>query len=294
MALSLWQLAVKYAFHFRITFLRTVTSTKTHYCLSFANFILSTLLAQKSWPCLLVCTTAASIGSLYCFFILPNPPFHFNILKYHPMEIVSPVIPALRRQPRIHQPELQLITWNRRKSSLEPSSHLQSHSENSHNCFFLLEICNLLKKQTWLLYKVSHLLRIWSPIFTLFIPPPFYSLNVVLEQLTQHQHHFDYHKTSFRIRHNCDCKYPLSTLVASLIAGPEFASVLKKHIYLKHSSQRRCELVFVFFIKPGRFDGNGLDLVGICRLLRKTPRCSRAEKGSAGDGVCRATGTGAR
>lgn len=136
MALSPWQLAVKYAFHSRITFLRAVTSTKTHYCLSYANFILSAKLAQKSWPCLLVCTTAASIGSLYCFFILPNPPFHFYILKYHLMEIVSPVIPALRRQSRFRQPELKLITWNRRKSSLEPSSYLQSRSENSHNCFF--------------------------------------------------------------------------------------------------------------------------------------------------------------
>lgn len=217
-----------------------------------------------------------------------------SIFTFSSMEIVSPVIPALRRQPWFRQPELRLITWSCRKSSLEPSSHLQSHSENSHNCFFLLEICNLLKKQTRLLYKVSHLLRISSPIFTLFIPPPFYSLNVVLEQLTPHQHHFDYHKTSFCIRHNCDCKYPLSALVALLIAGPEFASLLKKHIYLKHSSQRRCEPVFVFFIKPGRFDGNGLDLVGICRLVRKTARRNRAEKGSAGDGVCRATGTGAQ
>lgn len=53
------------------------------------------------------------------------------------MEIVSLPLPAQRRQPaaRFSQPEVELIACNDRKSSLEPFSHMQFHSENSHCCF---------------------------------------------------------------------------------------------------------------------------------------------------------------
>lgn len=97
MALSLWRLTVEYAFYFRILFSCTVTPTKTHCCLSYANFILHT--CTKILAFFVGVHTGCIHQEFLLLFILQKLLFHLYILKYNPMEIVSPALPVLRRQP---------------------------------------------------------------------------------------------------------------------------------------------------------------------------------------------------
>lgn len=100
---------------------------------------------------------------------------------------------------------------------------------------------------------------------------------------SQHQHDSDYYATSprsatvnigfrlFRSRPFC-----LSPSTRVCVQVQPFLK--RTRIHLMRSSQHRRGPVFVFFIKPGRFDWNKVDLGGICRRARRSMRRSRLSR----------------
>lgn len=88
----------------------------------------------------------------------------FNILKHHLTEIVSLALPALRRQPSLAiQTELELIACHDRKSSLEPFSHMQFHSEKSHCCFSAGDLESTAKANYFFYYRGNSIRLRLSP-----------------------------------------------------------------------------------------------------------------------------------